>query len=159
MQRTKTVSMFSRFNPDKRLFALMLVAIVVIPIDSQIGYVVDFIPEQLSSNVGVFTFVVIAVIFVITQYLILDYVKKSNKEARKRVRHISKLHTGVTVVNISLQVWLFPCKCGIDCFTNTINTTIQYYNSLYCVCNKLWAMDLDFGSFNQGFSLLVQTIW
>lgn len=66
MQRTKTVSMFSRFNPDKRLFALMLVAIVVIPIDSQIGYVADFIPEQLSSNVGVFTFVVIAVIFVIT---------------------------------------------------------------------------------------------
>ena len=69
---------------------LMLVTIIVITIDSEIGYVADFIPEQISSRGGVFAFIVIAAIFAITQYFILDYVKQSNKETRERVS--SSLH-------------------------------------------------------------------
>jgi hypothetical protein len=138
MQRIKTVSIFSRFNPDKRLFALMLVAIVVITIDSQIGYVADFIPEQLSSNVGVFTFVVIAVIFVITQYLILDYVK-SNKEARKRVRHISKLHTGVTVAQYFLASVVVIVILQI-LLTQQYNTITLYI--VYAISFGLWILIL-----------------
>ena len=93
----KTAAMFSRLDPNKRFFALMVVVIVTITVDSQIGYVADFIPERLSSNVGVFTFIVIAVVFAITQYLILAHIKKSNKETTQRVPHLSKLHTGVSV--------------------------------------------------------------
>jgi hypothetical protein len=139
MQRIKTVSIFSRSNPDKRLFALMLVAIVVITIDSQIGYVADFIPEQLSSNVGVFTFVVIAVIFVITQYLILDYVKKSNKEARERVRHISKLHTGVTVAQYLLASVVAIVILQI-LLTQQYNTITLYI--VYAISFGLWILIL-----------------
>jgi hypothetical protein len=73
----------------------MLIVTVTITIDSEIGYVADFIPEQISSNTGVFVFILIAVIFMVTQYLILDYVKHLNKETRQRVPHLSKLHSGV----------------------------------------------------------------
>ena len=104
MQRIKTAAVFSKFGPDKRLFVLMLVVTVIITIDSEIGYVADFIPEQISSNTGVFVFILIAVIFVITQYLILDYVKHLNKETRQRVPHLSKLHSGVFLLNICLLV-------------------------------------------------------
>jgi len=100
----KTAAMFSRLDPNKRFFALMVVVIVAITVDSQIGYVADFIPERLSSNVGVFTFIVIAVVFAITQYLILAHIKKSNKETTQRVPHLSKLHTGVSVAQYSLAV-------------------------------------------------------
>ena len=75
MQRIKTAAAFSKIGPDKRLFVLMLVVTVTLTIDSEIGYVADFIPEQISSNTGVFVFILIAIIFVVTQYLILDYVK------------------------------------------------------------------------------------
>lgn len=80
----------------ERLFVLMLVITVTITIDSEIGYVADFIPEQISSNTGVFVFILIAVIFMVTQYLILDYVKHLNKETRRRVPHLSNLHSGVS---------------------------------------------------------------
>ena len=100
----KTAAMFSRLDPNKRFFALMVVVIVTITVDSQIGYVADFIPERLSSNVGVFTFIVISVVFAITQYLILAHIKKSNKETTQRVPHLSKLHTGVSVAQYSLAV-------------------------------------------------------
>ncbi|MFZ0648851.1 MAG: hypothetical protein WAM27_11595, partial [Nitrososphaeraceae archaeon] len=67
---------------------LMAVATITVTVDSQIGYIADFIPEQISSNVGVAAFILIAIIFAITQYLILKYVKQSNKENRARVLHL-----------------------------------------------------------------------
>jgi hypothetical protein len=60
----------------------MEVATVTVTMDSQIGYIADFIPEQISSNVGLVFFILIAVIFTITQYFILEYIKQSNKENR-----------------------------------------------------------------------------
>lgn len=62
----------------------MGVVIVTLLIDSQIGYIADFIPEQLSSGIGVAGFIGIAIIFAITQYFILLYIKQSNKEAQAR---------------------------------------------------------------------------
>jgi hypothetical protein len=139
MRRIGTVSIFSRSNSDTRLFVLMLIVIVVITIDSQIGYVADFIPEQLSSNVGVFTFVVIAVIFVITQYLILDYVKRSNKEAKERARHISKLHTGVTVAQYLLASVVAIVILQI-LLTQEYNTISLYI--VYAISFGLWILIL-----------------
>jgi hypothetical protein len=80
----------------------MVVAIIVITIDSEIGYVADFIPEQISSRGGVFAFIVIAAIFVITQYFIIGHVKQSNKETRERVSRLLTLHTGVSVAQYIL---------------------------------------------------------
>ena len=74
MRQIKPTTAYLRFASDKKLITLMLIVIVVITVDSQIGVVADFIPEQISSRSGVSVFIVIAVIFVVTQYLILNYV-------------------------------------------------------------------------------------
>ena len=66
----------------------MGVVIVTLLIDSQIGYIADFIPEQLSSSFGIAGFIVIAVIFAITQYFILVYIKQSKKETRARALNL-----------------------------------------------------------------------
>ncbi len=73
---------------------LMGVAVVTLLVDSQIGYIADFIPEQLSSSTGIAGFIVIAAIFVITQYIILVYIKQSKKETRARA------------LNLDLTFWL-----------------------------------------------------
>ncbi|MFY9566201.1 MAG: hypothetical protein WAQ29_07620 [Nitrososphaeraceae archaeon] len=81
---------------------LMAVATITVTVDSQIGYIADFIPEQISSNVGVAAFILIAIIFAITQYLILKYVKQSNKENRARVLHLSLTSSIVSVAQYIL---------------------------------------------------------
>ena len=97
MRQIKPATIFLRLDRSKKLFTLMLVVIVTITVDSQIGYIADFIPEQLSSSGGVAIFIVISAIFVITQYLILAYVKQSNKETRQIAPHLRILHVGVSV--------------------------------------------------------------
>ena len=69
----------SRFE-SRKLLILMVVVITTITIDSQIGYIADFIPEQVSSDAGVAAFILMAVIFAVSQYFILGYVKQTNKE-------------------------------------------------------------------------------
>jgi hypothetical protein len=91
----KIEAILAKFDTSKRLFMLMMVMIVAITADSLVGIVADFIPNQLSSRSGMFVFVVITVIFAITQYFILDYIKQSNKETRERAFRLQKLHTAV----------------------------------------------------------------
>ena len=62
----------------------MGVVIITILVDSEIGVIADFIPEQLSSSVGLATFIGIAIIFAVTQHFILSYIKQSNNEARPK---------------------------------------------------------------------------
>lgn len=97
MRLIKPATLYSRFDSDKKLFMLMLVVIIVITVDSQIGVVADFISEQISSRSGVSIFIVIAVIFAVTQYLILNYVKQFNKETKDRISHFQLLQTGVSI--------------------------------------------------------------
>jgi hypothetical protein len=97
MRQIKPAMLFLGFGSSKKLFTLMLVVIVTIIVDSQIGYIADFIPEQLSSSTGIAIFIVIAAIFVISQYLILAYIKQSNKETRDRAPHLHLLQAGVSI--------------------------------------------------------------
>lgn len=135
----KTAAMFSRLDPNKRFFALMVVVIFAITVDSQIGYVADFIPERLSSNVGVFTFIVIAVVFAITQYLILAHIKKSNKETTQRVPHLSKLHTGVSVAQYLLAV-VIAVVILLILLTQQYNIIALYI--VYVISFGLWILTL-----------------
>ena len=75
--------MVSRFDSEN-LLILMGVVIITILVDSEIGVIADFIPEQLSSSVGLATFIGIAIIFAVTQHFILSYIKQSNNEARPK---------------------------------------------------------------------------
>lgn len=139
MQRIKTAAIFSKFSPDTRLFVLMLVVTVTITIDSEIGYVADFLPEQVSSNTGVFVFILIAIIFAITQYFILGYVKHLNKETRQRVPHLSKLHTGISVAQYLLAVVIVMVILQI-LFMQQYNIIPLYI--VYAISYGLWIVTL-----------------
>ena len=80
----------------------MVVVIITILVDSQIGYIADFIPEQLSSSGGVTAFIVIAGIFAVTQYFILAYVKQSDKGNKARALHLRLTNSIVSVAQYVL---------------------------------------------------------
>jgi hypothetical protein len=81
---------------------IMSIVVVTLTIDSQIGTIADFIPEQLASNVGITMFIGIWMIFAVMQYYILSYIKKSNKENRVRARYLNLLHKIVIIAQFAL---------------------------------------------------------
>ena len=80
----------------------MVVVITAVTVDSQIGYIADFIPEQVSSDAGVATFILIAIIFAVSQYFILGYVKQTNKENRAKALHLGLTHSIVSIAQFVL---------------------------------------------------------
>ncbi|MDQ3976428.1 MAG: hypothetical protein M3264_07875 [Thermoproteota archaeon] len=92
---------FTSFD-GKKLLVMMSIVVVTLTIDSQIGYIADFIPVQLSSSLGITTFIAIWTIFAVTQYYILAYVKKINKESRTKVRYLNLTHKIVTIAQFVL---------------------------------------------------------
>ena len=95
----------------------MVVVIITILVDSQIGYIADFIPEQLSSSGGVTAFIVIAGIFAVTQYFILAYVKQSDKGNKARALHLRLTNSIVSVAQYSLS--RDTCICYLADHNNT----------------------------------------
>jgi hypothetical protein len=91
----------SRFS-DRKLLLLMSILVVTFLIDSQIGYIADFIPERLATNEGIALFIGIAVVFAIGGILTLEYVKTKTKESRARVLHLHATHIGVTIAQYVL---------------------------------------------------------
>ena len=94
-------SLLSRFD-GRRFLIVMVVVTITVTVDSQIGYIADFIPELISSNVGVAAFTAIAIIFAITQYFILAYVKQSNKENRAKALHLGLTNSIVSIAQYIL---------------------------------------------------------
>ena len=119
----------------------MVVVITSVTIDSQIGYIADFIPEQISSNVGVATFILMAIIFAVTQYLILAYVKQTNKGNRSGAK---ALHLGLTHSIVSIAQLILV---GILAFVIVQIIMTQHYNILtiyisYVISFGLWIATL-----------------
>ena len=119
----------------------MIVVITTITIDSQIGYIADFIPEQVSSDAGVTIFILMAVIFAVTQYFILGYVKQTNKEngSGARVLHLGLTHS---IVSIAQSVLV-----GILGFVIVQIIILQQYDILtiyasYVIIFGLWISTL-----------------
>jgi uncharacterized membrane protein len=136
---------------DKKLFILMLVVIITTVVESQIGYIADFIPEQLSSSGGVTMFIIFAVIFAITQYLILMYIKHLNKEMKQRIPHLHILHVGVSIAQYVLVGVVASVVLQI-----LVGAAIPHHNSLHHLRYKLRALDCGIGSFGHCFCVLVQ---
>ncbi|MGA8106806.1 MAG: hypothetical protein WB815_09140, partial [Nitrososphaeraceae archaeon] len=133
-------SLVSRFE-SRKLLILMIVVITAITIDSQIGYIADFIPEQVSSDAGVATFILMAVIFAVTQYFILGYVKQTNKGNRSGAR---VLHLGLTHSIVSIAQFVLV---GILAFVIVQIIILQQYNILtiyasYVISFGLWISTL-----------------
>ena len=131
-------SLVSRFD-SKKFLILMVVVIITVMIDSEIGVVADFIPKQLSSNVGIAAFIGISMIFAVSQYFILAYVKQSNKETRARALHLYLTHIIVSIAQYLLA--------GILAFVILQILISQQYNLAtlyvsYAISYGLWIVTL-----------------
>jgi hypothetical protein len=87
---------------DKKLLILVSIVVVTFMVDSQIGYIADFIPERLATNEGTALFIGIAAVFAVGGILILRYVKTKIKESSARALHLHATHIGVTIAQYVL---------------------------------------------------------
>jgi hypothetical protein len=122
-----------------KLLVIMSIVVVTLAIDSQIGIIADFIPEQLASNVGIAAFIGIWTIFAVTQYYILSYVKKSNKENRVRARYLNLIHKIVTIAQFVLAGIISVVILQIS-ITQEYNTAMLY--SALSISYGLWIVTL-----------------
>jgi hypothetical protein len=91
----------SRFD-GRKLLLIMAILTVALTVESQIGYIADFIPEQLNSNVGIAGFIGIWAIFTIAQYYILAFVKFNIREGKARTQFMYYVHNVVTAAQYLL---------------------------------------------------------
>ena len=117
----------------------MIIVIITIMIDSEIGIVADFIPNQLSSIWGIGVFLGIAIIFVVSQYFILSYLKQINKENKIRVHPLDVIYTIVSIGQCILT--------GILVFVILQILTSQQYNLItlyvsHAISYGLWIITL-----------------
>jgi hypothetical protein len=92
----------SRFD-GKKLLVLISIMVVAMMVDSEIGFVSDFLAEMISSPAGIALFISIAIIFAVIQYFILGYVKELRKEGgTAKALHLSLTHMAVTIAQYVL---------------------------------------------------------
>jgi hypothetical protein len=124
---------------SKQLLILMIVVVITIAIDSEIGFVADFIPSQLSSNWGIAVFISMAIVFAITQYFLLAYVRQINKDTRSRVLHLGLTHSVVSIAQFILA--------GVLAIVILQILSLQQYNiaalyASYAISYGLWIVTL-----------------
>ena len=93
-----SVSMFD----GRKLLVIMAVLAVILTVESQIGTIADFIPEQLASSQGIAAFIGIWAIATVTQYYLLNFVKHNNTESKTKRESLNLIHTIVTIVQFLL---------------------------------------------------------
>jgi hypothetical protein len=99
----KVTSALSISNFDgKKLLIVMTILAMVLTVESSIGYIADFIPEQLASTESISTFIGIFAVFVVTQYYILALINYNNKSHNVRARFLHTTHKIVTVIQYLL---------------------------------------------------------
>ena len=128
----------SRFD-GRKLLVIMTILAVALTVESQIGIIADFIPEQLASNQGIAAFIGIWAIFIAMQYYILEFVKYNNKNSRARTPYLHLLHKILTVAQFLLA--------GIIALVILQVLLVREYNSvmLYIVLSisyGLWIVTL-----------------
>lgn len=125
----------------RKLLVLFAVVVATILIDSEVGVVSDFIPEKISSSAGISLFVCTAIIFAISGYFILSYVKQIGKESGATILHLSRTHKLVTVVQyvlvaiIAFVVLQIVITLQYNTFTLAFTISISY---------GLWIMTMAF---------------
>src|SRR5918995_2511642 len=87
-------------------FAFYIIISVVISaliIDTLLNTVADFIFEGLVTFWGVTLFFIFASIYVLGQYIILQYLKSRTKDARSKSPFLNTTHNAVTVIQLFLS--------------------------------------------------------
>ncbi|MGA9744711.1 MAG: hypothetical protein WBQ16_08845 [Nitrososphaeraceae archaeon] len=135
-------SVFSVSSFDgRKLLAIMAILAVVLTVESQIGTIADFIPEQLDSSQGIAAFIGIWGIVTVTQYYILAFVKLNNKESRARTGSLNLIHSFVIIAQFLLTGII--ALVILQIFIAQEYNTIMLYITL-SISYGLWIVTLGF---------------
>ena len=140
MDKTKAENALSSSGfSDRKLLLLMSTIVVTFMIDSQIGYIADFIPDRLATNEGLALFIGIAVVFAVGGILILRYVKTKSKDNHARALHLRATHIGVTIAYYILiaNIAFVIAQILITSQYNTITIAVAL-----CISFGLWIVTL-----------------
>jgi hypothetical protein len=94
---------FLRLDGTK-LPILVSVIVAVFVIDSQIGYIADFIPDRIATSEGIVLFIGIDVVFAIGGYLILFHIRERNKTSRIWSMKLGTTHIGISIAHYALII-------------------------------------------------------
>jgi hypothetical protein len=96
-------------NNNKLIFGLVCIVIAALLVDTSLSKIFDLFTGHLAVSWRVSIFIVIAVIYVVGQYLFLEFVKLKSKETRtkKKQLHLNTIHRIVTIVQSVLAATLF----------------------------------------------------
>ena len=81
----------------KKLNILIYLLIAILSLDTIINQLSSGLGIPISSSGGVILFVVLGVITIFCQLFILQFVSRTSRTVRSKVRHIRRMHIGVTV--------------------------------------------------------------
>lgn len=102
-QKNEKSQSFSFFRIDNtKLLVAILILVTVFMIDSQIGYIADFIPDQIVTPEGIALFVGIGVAFAVGGWIILSYIGQQNKNRKIKVLDLRITHTGASIAHYAL---------------------------------------------------------
>ena len=123
---------FARTFDDRKLLVLFAIVVAIILIDSELGVVSDFIPETISSNAGILIFVSSAIIFGVTGFFILSFIKQIGMKGEAKGLSLGKTHTLVTVVQciligiITIVILQILLTSQYDTLAIALTITISY---------------------------------
>ena len=144
--RVPSVITVSTFD-GRKLLVVMTILAVVLTVESSIGYIADFLPEQLASIGSIATFIGIFAVSMVTQYFILAFVDYNNKSHKVRTRLLHTIHKIVTITQYLLA--------GIILLVILQILLAQQYNTILLEL----ALSISYGLWIVMFSLLAKAFF
>src|SRR6476646_6225865 len=144
--RVPSVITVSTFD-GRKLLVVMTILAVALTVESSIGYIADFLPEQLASIGSIATFIGIFAVSMVTQYFILAFVEYNNKSHKVRTRLLHTIHKIVTITQYLLA--------GIILLVILQILLAQQYNTIL----RELALSISYGLWIVMFSLLAKAFF
>jgi signal transduction histidine kinase len=90
------------------MYIVTLLLISALIVDAVISSVSDFLQDQIGSLLGITLFTLTGFLFIVAQYIILQYVKRKTKDIRTISHYLDVLHKVVTVIQYALcSIFIF----------------------------------------------------
>ena len=154
MVKSLMVNLENKFFPqisDKQVKVVILITIPFLLVDSLINTVSDFLVHQTTSIWGISFFVIVSIVYAVSQQLLLRFVWSKTKDIRSKSLAIRRLLTTITVAQYSLLGILI-----IILYQSTIYVTLQYESPNLVNCNKPFNVYISAWFPSQAIVLVVQ---
>ena len=129
------VNLENKFFPqisDKQVKVVILITIPFLLVDSLINTVSDFLVHQTTSIWGISFFVIVAIVYAVSQQLLLRFVWSKTKDIRSKSLAIRRLLTTITVAQYSLLGILIIILYQI-LFMSYYNTSLLIWSTVISV--------------------------